>query len=68
MSSQRDTDWALSKKGNWWRRVNARVLIVECRADGGYWAMVNGNLLEDSFESQDQAKCLAERKGNHDPF
>lgn len=61
MSPQSDTDWALSEKGNWWRRINGKVLVVGCRADGGYWAMVSGNFMEGSFESQDQAMHAAER-------
>lgn len=44
-----DTDWATSARGNDWRRVNGKVLVVGKKKSGGYWAMVDGQFLPDNF-------------------
>ena len=53
-----DTQWALSKKGNWWRRVNGVALIVGKRKDGRFWARRGEEFLPGSFGSLDDAKYL----------
>ena len=56
-----DTDWAISAKGNEWRRINGVVLVVGRRkTDGKYWAMRDGNFLKDSFATEALAKRAAE--------
>ena len=61
MFSNKDTDWAISAKGNEWRRINGVVLVVGRRkTDGKYWAMRDGNFLKDSFATEALAKRAAE--------
>ena len=61
MFSTHDTDWAISAKGNEWRRINGVVLVVGRRkTDGKYWAMRDGNFLKDSFATEALAKSAAE--------
>ena len=61
MFSSKDTDWAISAKGNEWRRINGVVLVVGRRkTDGKYWAMRDGNFLKDSFATEALAKRAAE--------
>lgn len=54
-----DTQWALSQKGNWWRRVNGVALIVGKRKDGRFWARRGDDFIQGSFASIEEAKrCL----------
>ena len=57
-----DTDWAESAKGNEWRRLNEKVLVVGQKKTGAYWAMFNGNFIEGEFESESNAKKAAEQQ------
>lgn len=61
MTSQRDTDWARSAKGNWWRKVNGKVLVTGKGRDGQYWVMVDGSFLEDHYPDLDSAQNAADR-------
>ena len=61
MSCNRDTDWSLSAKGNWWRRINALVLIVGKRKDGRWWARRGDDFLPGSFTSEEEAKRACEQ-------
>jgi|GEM_PF-1542199 len=57
-----DTDWATSAKGNEWRRIDGKVLVVGySRSAGKYWAMCDGEFAEDSFSTEEQAMEAAER-------
>jgi hypothetical protein len=57
-----DTDWATSAKGNEWRRIEGKVLVIGYRrATGKYWAMCDGDFAEGSFSTEEQAKEAAER-------
>ena len=57
-----DTDWATSAKGNEWRRIEGKVLVVgRNKTTGKYWAMCDGDFAEDSFTSMDAAMEAAER-------
>jgi len=60
MYSSNNSGWALSKKGNYWRRVNGILLVVGQRKDGAYWAMRGGNFLNGSYSSLALAKHGAE--------
>jgi hypothetical protein len=55
-----DTDWAISYKGNWWRRKNRIALIVGKRKDGRYWARRGDEFLPGSFASASEAKGALE--------
>jgi hypothetical protein len=47
-----DTNWATSAKGNDWRRLNGKVLVVGKKKAGGYWSMVDGTFLPGEFKTQ----------------
>jgi hypothetical protein len=56
------TDWRLSAKGNFWRRLNGKALVVgRNKATGQYWAMADGRFADESFELLTQAQRAAER-------
>jgi len=54
-----DTDWAISAKGNDWRRLNGKLLVVGKNKTGGYWAMVNGDFLPEKFPKKSAAMDAA---------
>ena len=41
MSSQDDTDWAVSSAGNLWKRSDGRILIVGSKDGKNYWVRVD---------------------------
>ena len=56
-----DTDWALSAKGNWWRRFDSLLLSAGTRkSDGRYWARRGNEFLKGSFNVLSAAKFAAE--------
>ena len=56
-----DTDWALSAKGNWWRRCDGLLLSAGTRkSDGRYWARRGDEFLKGSFNALSAAKFAAE--------
>ncbi len=57
-----DTDWAISKKGNYWRRINGRVISVGSKPDGRFWAMADGIFVNGTFYTSATAKVAAEAK------
>ena len=63
-----DTDWALSAKGNWWRRINGKVLVVGRNEYGFYWVLADGTFLEEHFETQDEAQLAAEAEVDYDLY
>lgn len=57
-----DTTWATSAKGNQWRRLNKKVLVVgQFKDNDFYWAMRDGEFLKGRFESIEDAQFAAER-------
>ena len=58
--STNDTDWAISTKGNSWRRKDGIALIAGKRKDGRYWARRGDDFVPGSFESLEEAKRAAE--------
>lgn len=62
MTSQRDTDWKLSAKGQLSRSKDGKVLVVGKGKDGDYWVMVDGGFLENHFPYLEQAQSAAERR------
>ena len=60
-----DTDWALSAKGNWWRRCRGLLLSAGTRkSDGRYWARRGNEFLKGSFNALSAAKYAAENDGD----
>lgn len=57
-----DTSWSTSAKGNEWRRLNEKVLVVGQKKNGAYWAMFDGDFIEGEFESESNAKNAAEQQ------
>jgi len=55
-----DTDWALSAKGNYWRRINGTPLIVGKRKDGQWWARRGDDFIRGAFATQRAAMTAAE--------
>ena len=56
-----DTNWAVSAKGNYWRRFNKIVLVVgQFKDNNYYWAMRDGEFLKGRFESIEDAQFAAE--------
>jgi hypothetical protein len=60
MYSDDDTDWALSLKGNYWKRVSGKVLVFGQKDNGEYWAMYDGDFVRGSFSSEQKAKTALE--------
>jgi hypothetical protein len=62
-----DTDWAISAKGNLWRRKDGVLLLVGKRtSDERFWARVGDNFLKGSFPTEESAKLAAENDGAGD--
>ena len=55
-----DSKWALSKKGNWWRRKNGVNLIVGEYKDGRFWALRGGVFMQGSYGTIAEAQRGAE--------
>ena len=55
----KDTDWAMSAKGNQWRRQNDKAMVVGQKKDGKWWAMFDGTFAKGSFNSETAAKKAA---------
>jgi hypothetical protein len=60
-----DTDWTLSKKGNQWRRMYGRLLIVG-ESKFGIWARVSDYFVKGPFDDLDDAMRAAERNADLD--
>ena len=56
-----DTNWAISAKGNCWRRLNKKVLVVgQFKDNDFYWAMRDQEFLKGRFDSIEDAQYAAE--------
>ena len=62
MTSQHDTDWDLSAKGNWWRRENG-TLIVGMSKYRRIWARVGDDFLDGPYDSVEEAQAAADSEG-----
>jgi hypothetical protein len=60
-----DTDWALSNRGNQWRRLHGRLLVVG-QSKYGFWARVNDYFVKGPFDDLDDAMRAAERNADLD--
>jgi hypothetical protein len=57
-----DTDWAISSKGNHWKRKDGVLLVVGKRKDARYWARRGDDFISGSFPTLSEAKRAAEYK------
>lgn len=56
------TDWDISAKGNYWRRINEFTLVVGMNKYGGYWVRVDEDFLPDAYPTLMEAQQAAEHK------
>ena len=59
MFDTNDTDWALSSKGNHWRRLHGRLLVVG-KSKYGFWARVGDSFIKRQLDDLEDAKRTAE--------
>lgn len=60
-NSENNTNWAISSKGNNWKRINGVVLIVGYnKASGKYWARRGNDFIKGSFETEQSAMSALE--------
>ena len=55
-----DTDWAISTKGNSWKRKDGIVLVAGKAKSGRYWARRGDDFVPGSFASLEEAKSALE--------
>ncbi len=66
MFNTQNTNWALSAKGNHWRSLDGKVLVVgQSKANGDYWARQDGEYLKGKFRTKEQAQHAAETGTSH---
>jgi hypothetical protein len=67
--STQDTSWAISAKGNHWRRLDGKALVVgQFKTSDYYWAMRDGEFLKGKFRTIEQAQFAAERGIDGDDY
>ena len=57
----KNTEWKVSTKGNYWRKLDGVMLITGGSDARGFWARVDEDFLKEKYESLDQAKSAAEK-------
>ena len=65
MSDTFDTDWTRSNKGNQWRRLHGRLLVVG-QSKYGFWARVGDSFIMRQFDDLEDAKRAAEIRADVD--
>ena len=55
-----NTQWRLSAKGNYWRKLNDVMLVVGGSSEKGYWVRVGDDFLSNWEDSLADAKAKAE--------
>lgn len=55
-----NTEWKLSSKGNYWRKLDGVMRIAGGSDAKGYWARVDEDFLKEKFDSLDEAMKAAE--------
>ena len=68
MYSNHDTDWDLSAKGNYWRRLNETLLVVGKNKYNIYWVRVDEDFLPDEYSTLKEAQKAAEKKLTGDDY
>lgn len=59
--SSKDTEWAIARSGNFWKRSNGIPMIVGKRKDGRWWARRGDDFIKGSFATEEEAKSAAEQ-------
>ena len=67
MSSQNDTDWAISSAGNLWKRSDGQILIVGSKDGKRYGVRVDEQFMTKKFNSESEAQEAAEAKSEERP-
>lgn len=62
MKYNQDTDWELSAKGNFWRRIDGVLLVVGKDKYDRVWARVAEDFLEGPYDSLCEAKTACEEE------
>ena len=62
MTSQHDTDWDLSAKGNLWRRQDGTPMIVGMSKYGRIWVRVGDDFLDGQYDSLEEAQAACEKE------
>jgi hypothetical protein len=62
MTSQHDTDWDTSAKGNLWRRQDGTPMIVGMSKYGRIWARVGDDFLDGNYDSVEEAQAACEEE------
>jgi len=61
MFNTENTNWTLSSKGNHWRKLDGKVLVVgQSKTSGDYWARQDGEYLKGKFRTKEQAQYALE--------
>lgn len=66
-----DTDWAVSAKGNYWRRLDGVLLVVGTKDGENYWMRVGDDFLSGMASTLDEAMDRAEeahKTQNREPW
>jgi hypothetical protein len=66
MFSNQDTNWAISSKGNQWRRINGKLLVVGRNKNGGFWVRVGDDFVKGKFPTEMTAKVAAAKEAGGD--
>lgn len=61
MFNTQNTSWAIPVKGNYWRGLDGKVLVVgQSKANGDYWAQQDDEYLKGKFRTKEQAQHAGE--------
>jgi hypothetical protein len=63
-----DTDWALSAKGNYWRRYEGKLLVVGTKFGDFYWARIDTDFMDEQFFTLEEAQDAADAEVGAKPW
>ena len=63
MNFPKNTEWRLSAKGNYWRKLNGVMLVVGGSDEERFWIRIGESFLPEREETLQDAKRIAERSG-----
>jgi hypothetical protein len=66
MFLNQDTNWSTSSKGNQWRRINGKLLVVGRNKNGGFWVRVGDDFVKGKFPTEMAAKVAAAKEAGGD--
>ena len=55
-----DTDWALSAKGNYWRRYEGKLLVTGTKFGDFYWVRIDHDFMDEQFFTLEEAQDAAD--------